>query len=69
MTKKEILTELEKFQPGAPVRLTENVLHVGYRNRRGRVVRTIKSRGMVMVECENGQRYDAFWQNVELLSE
>ena len=67
--KKEVEAALAKFQPGAAVRLTENVLHVGYRNLCGRVVRTIKSRGMVTVECENGSRYDAFPQNVELLAD
>lgn len=67
--KKEIETALAPFQPGCAVRLTEGATHLGFRNLRGHVVRTVKSRRLVRVLCENGELYEAFPENVELLTE
>lgn len=69
MRKKKVLAALAKFQPGDAVRLSENVRHTQYRGLCGRVVRTVKSRGMITVECGSGNRYDAYPENVELLGE
>ncbi len=55
---------LDSFQPGMRVRLSENVLHTWYRNRLGIVEKTIKSRRMVAVRLDNGERYSAFPENV-----
>ena len=65
--KQELAAALAKFTPGAAVQLSENVLHPEYRSMMGCVVKTIKSRGLVTVACSNGQRYDAFPENVKLL--
>lgn len=66
---REIEAALVKFQPGAAVRLSDHVLHPEFRGLPGRVVRTVKSRGVVTVACCNGEKYDAFPENVELLEE
>ncbi len=64
LRKSENGVSLDNFQPGIRVRLSENVLHTFYRNRRGIVEKTIKSRGMVAVRLDNGERYSAFPENV-----
>ncbi|MDR3560505.1 MAG: hypothetical protein P4N59_03545 [Negativicutes bacterium] len=51
------------------VRLTEKVLHEEFRGMTGTVKRFIKSRGVVWVECDNGKRYDAYPENIELITE
>lgn len=55
------------FKQGDKVRLTENVLHEEFRGLLGTVKKTVKSRGVIEIQCENGKPYRAFPQNVELL--
>jgi hypothetical protein len=55
------------MQIGDKVRLTDKVLHPEYRGMTGTVKKVIKSRGVISVMCNNGKRYDAYPQNVELL--
>lgn len=52
---------------GMRVRLSDNVLHVGFRGLEGIVKRVVKCRGVVCVLCDNGQRYDALPENVVVL--
>lgn len=60
---------LKSFNAGDRVHLSGKVLHAEFRGLRGTVVRSVKSRGVVVIHCDNGKRYDAFPENVELLSE
>lgn len=53
--------------PGDKVRLTDKVRHAEYRGMMGTVKKVIKSRNMVAVICDNGKRYDAFPENVEVI--
>ncbi len=53
------------FSTGDRVRLTEKVLHPGFRNVCGTVIKTVKSRGVVVICCDNGKRYEALLKNVE----
>jgi hypothetical protein len=55
------------MQIGDKVRLTDKILHPEYRGLTGTVKKVIKSRGVISVMCNNGKRYDAYPQNVELL--
>lgn len=55
------------MQIGDKVRLTDNVLHPEYRGLTGTVKKVIKSRNVINVICDNGKRYDAYPQNVELI--
>jgi len=66
-TKKETLEKLEQFHPGDFVQLSDTILHDAFKGMHGRVLKVIKSRGMVAVTCENGQRYDAFPDNVMMV--
>jgi hypothetical protein len=52
---------------GDKVRLTDKVRHAEYRGLVGTVKKIIKSRGLITVVCENGKRYDAFPENVEVI--
>lgn len=56
--------ELEKFSVGQQVQLTDGVLHQQYAWQYGTVEKVIKSRNMVSVRLESGDRYDAYPQNV-----
>ena len=56
--------ELEKFSVGQQVQLTDGVLHQQYAWQYGTVEKVIKSRNMVSVRLESGDRYDAYTQNV-----
>lgn len=58
-----------KIKKGDKVRLTERVRHPEYRGLTGTVKQVIKSRGVVAILCDNGKRYDAFPENIELLRE
>ncbi len=55
---------LASFSEGERVCLSEKVIHPEFRGLHGTVKRTIKSRGLVNVICDNGQRYDAFPENI-----
>jgi hypothetical protein len=55
---------LDSLRSGMRVRLSENVLHPQYRGLPGIVEKTIKSRRMVAVRLDNGERYSAFPENV-----
>lgn len=54
------------FNVGEKVRLT-TVLHTEFSGMTGTVKKIIKSRNLVTVLCDNGERYDAKPENVELL--
>jgi len=56
--------ELEKFSVGQQVQLTDGVLHQQYAWQYGTVEKVIKSRNMISVRLESGDRYDAYPQNV-----
>lgn len=60
---------MKTFEPGMRVRLSNNVLHKELRGLCGVVEKTVKSRGVVVVRCDGGERYDAFPENVEPLNE
>lgn len=66
-TKKEQLEKLQQFQPGDIVQLSDDIRHDAFRGMQGCVTKTIKSRGMVVVICDNGQRYEAFPENVTMV--
>lgn len=57
-------TSLEKFSKGQVVQLSDGILHKEYAWQFGTVEKDIKSRNMVSVRLDNGDRYDAFPQNV-----
>lgn len=54
------------FNVGEKVKLT-TVLHSEFSGMTGTVKKIIKSRKLVTVLCDNGKRYDARPENVELL--
>ena len=56
--------DLEKFSKGQVVQLSDGILHKEYAWQFGTVEKVIKSRNMVSVRLDNGDRYDAFPQNV-----
>lgn len=56
------------FNKGDRVRLAEKVLHPEFRGLTGTVKKTVKSRGVVTVICDNGKRYDALPENLEATS-
>lgn len=63
-----VVEEVEMdVKQGDKVRLTEKVRHEEYRGMTGYVNKVVKSRGVVVVLCENGKRYDAQPENVELI--
>lgn len=55
---------LDRFSKGQSVQLTDGILHKQYAWQYGTVEKVIKSRNMVSVVLESGDRYDAFPQNV-----
>ena len=57
-------TDLEKFSKGQVVQLSDGILHKEYAWQFGTVEKVIKSRNMVSVRLDNGDRYDAFPKNV-----
>lgn len=57
-----------EIKQGVRVRLTENVRHAEFRGLTGFVKKIIKSRGVVNVLCDNGKRYDALPENIELVN-
>lgn len=61
--------KVESLKTGERVRLSEKVRHAEFRGVCGTVERTVKSRGVVVVRCDNGKRYDALPENIELLRE
>ena len=65
--KADIASLLAQFQPGDAVRLTEGVLHPEFRGLCGRVVKTVKTRGLVKVACSDGTTYEASPDHVERL--
>jgi hypothetical protein len=56
-----------RVKQGDRIRLTEKVLHAEFRGLCGTIIKVIKSRGMVAVQCENGKQYHALLKNVETL--
>ena len=56
------------FNVGDKVKLT-TVLHKEFSGMTGTVKKIIKSRGVITVICDNGERYDALPKNIELLGE
>lgn len=52
---------------GDKVLLTEKVRHAEFRGLQGQVQRVIKSRGEVLVMCENGKRYYALPENLKVI--
>jgi len=64
----EAVNMMRPFNAGDRVHLSGKVLHAEFRGLCGTVVRSVKSRGVVVIHCDNGKRYDAFPENVELLS-
>ena len=56
-----------EFNKGDRVLLTKKVRHPEFAGMTGTVKRTVKSRGIVTVICDNGQNYDAYPQNLEKL--
>ena len=59
--------DVSGFKQGDRIRLRDTVLHIEYRGMLGTVIRAVKSRGVITVEDENGKRYDAYPENVELI--
>ena len=57
-------TGLEKFSKGQVVQLSDGILHKEYAWQFGTVEKVIKSRDMVSVRLDNGDRYVAYPQNV-----
>ena len=66
--KNKTVNIMRPFSPGDRVHLSGKVLHAEFRGLCGTVVRSVKSRGVVVIHCDNGKNYDAFPENVELLS-
>lgn len=52
---------------GDKVVLSNKVRHAEFAGLTGTIQRIIKSRGIVVVLCDNGKRYDAFPENVKLI--
>lgn len=55
------------YEPGERVKLSERVLHPEFRGQTGTVKRTVKSRQVVTVALDNGERYDARPENLEAI--
>jgi hypothetical protein len=56
---------LSQFEPNMRVTLAR-VRHNDYRGLAGTVKRTVKSRNVVVIQCDNGKLYDANPENLEL---
>ena len=61
------MSALSSFKQGDRVRLKDAVRHAEFRGMCGTVVRTVKSRGVVIIKDDTGNRYDALPENVELI--
>ena len=55
------------FNIGNKVKLTENVLHEEYKGMTGIIKKIVKSKNVIEIICDNGKRYRAYPENVELL--
>lgn len=52
---------------GDKVLLTEKVRHAEFRGLCGQVKQVVKTRGVVKIMCENGKRYEALPENIEVV--
>lgn len=61
------MSNLNDFSKGQRVYLCEGVLHKEFADQPGTVEKTVKSRGVVCVRLDNGERYDAKPENIKPL--
>ena len=59
---------MNQFQIGDRVRITENARHIKFHNKQGTIRKIVKSRKVIAILCDDQTRYEAYFENVQLLN-